>query len=511
MADVNGADYYRTGHMLSPTSTLAPLRMVQDSLQMAKDIAEQTRQAEMQCRLDAFEDDYRDTLRSRIAATFERHNADELNKVLDSSNNPLKRIVNEISTIYTRPPVWKFDNDSTAATWREIMEGANADVVCPEINRMVNLLNDVLVYVRPCQNRLVLKLVLPQDATVWPDPDDPAMPLACMFREHDPTAPNSKPVYHMWDRREGSAGYRMFGVEGRLEKELPNPYFDWDGRQVIPVAAYHRKFPVWSFWDQTSGDDLYELTLMLAMWETWINHLFRTDSIRQKYATGQIDATADQQGGTTNLLSLRSPDGTPVSVGEFSSQSDWAGLGAQITRKLENVLNNSGLALSDFRTSGDPTSGFALRVQKEGLVEIRERQAPLYRTWDRNLYRVVASVWNFERTNPLSQIEGAELPKSRVDIRYASFQTAQTVSERAEELAMQKERISLGLDSPISIYLYENPGATEAEARAAIQKNRDDTDSLKPPALPPPPMILPADAQPEAEEDESGDAPVGGA
>ena len=413
--------------------------------------------------------------------------------------------------MYTRPPAWSFASEGTAELWRSIQDGANAAAVFPELNRMVNLLNECLVYVRPCGDHLTYRLVLPQDVTVWPDPDNPATPFAAMFRESMVNVPKGSPVYHYWSRYEDKPEYRCFDAGGREIRKEVNPYKDEAGMPAIPLTAYHRSLPTWSFWDQTTGGDVYELTIMVGMWETWVNHLIRTDSTRQKWASGQLMMT-DQQGGPTAIMSLRSTDATPVSVGEFSSQSDWAGLGGQIKRKLQNVLDNNGMSLADDRTSGDPTSGFALTVRSKGLTDLRERQVPLYRTWDRGLYATVAAVWNFELTNPKSPaITGNPLPwpsEAKPDIKYAQFQTSQTVEERNLAYDLAVKQMSKGLTSPLVLYMEEHPGCTEGEARAAIQKNLADTQAIAPePVAPPvaPPGDTPG-ATPEPEDTAMADA-----
>jgi hypothetical protein len=373
--------------------------------------------------------------------------------------------------------------------------------------------------VRPAYDSLTLRLILPQDATVWPDPDDPTMPLCVEFRECDPAAPNAKPVYHQFDRRPGSAGYRKFDADGKQIASLPPQYFDGD-RPLIPIVAFHREFPDYSFWDSTTGDDLYELTMMVGMWETWINHLIRTDSFRQKYATGEVDVSTPQEGGTTGIVQFKPLQGGSVSVGEFSSQADWNGLGAQIVRKLNNVFNNMGMVLPDTRTSGDPTSGYALWVRASGLRKLISNQRPSYERSEESLYRIVSAVWNFERDNSaFPKIEGEALPelaKAEPCVQFADVEDVQyTAEEKAAQIANDKEEIALGLASPITVYMRVYPEATEEEARAAIEKNKADTDALKPkpepmpvpPGQPMPPdgEDPPEDAAPEDEAD--GDAP----
>jgi len=507
MATSSG-DYARTGHLFAG-STIAPLSLsiVLDSFRAAQDGAETSRKAEAQARLDVYEDDYAGEIRARIARAYEPANAAELEKVLDTTNNPLKRIVNEISTLYSKPPVWSFNDPSTGKTWRQILKRGRAGVVFPRLNRMVNLLNTAFIYVRPCGDALAFKIALPQDVTVVPDHDNPAMPLAVMMREIDPSTPRAEVVYHRWDRRPTSPmfGYRKFDAKQREipGSALPLPYEDASG-YVLPIVAYHREWPTWSFWDSTSGDDLYELTMMVGMWETWINHLFRTDSARQKYATGQIVTTDGTVGGPDTVMQLRSPDGEAVQVGEFSSQSDWNGLGTQVKRKFENVLSSRGLVLPDSRTSGDPTSGFALMVRSQGLIQARASQEPSFEVSDLEFYRVVAAVHNFEITNPAHpNLVGDPLPSpadAEPEIRYAPYSVGQTSEERAKNLEIAAKLIELGHESPITVYMADHPGVSEDEARAAIEKNKADTKSLKPEPPPMAPVVVPFGAKSPAED-----------
>ena len=492
-------------HLLGSASTLTPLDR---SLMAAKDWAEAERQRESEARQDAYEDDYRDALKARISETFDNPaNVEALCKVLDTTNNPLKRIVNEVSVLYTKRPARKLADPSATQLYRQILKRAGDGVTMPRLNRMVNLHNTVLVYVRPAHDSLAMRLVLPQDCTVWPDANDPTMPLCVEFRECDPAAPNAKPRYWQFDRRPGSEGIREYDSQGKKISERGLPYRDEHDRALIPFVAFHREARE-TFWDSTSGDDLYELTIMVGMWETWINHLIRTDSTRQKWASGVIDTSGGNDGGPNTVLPLRSPDGTPVNVGEFSSQADWDGLGAQIKRKLENVLNNVGLVLPDTRTSGDPTSGFALVVRSQGLIKIQKAQIPSYERSEEAMYRVVSAVHNFEITNSaFPKITGEALPpmsEANPEVLFAEVENASTVEERAAEIANDKELIALGLASPVTVFMRYFPEATEEEARASIAKNLAETEALKPKRPEPPPMV-PGQPQQRISDDEPSD------
>src|SRR5688500_2302371 len=122
-------DYEKTGRVFSEAEHSASDRLVRESFYGAKAAAEDSRRLEAERRLDAYEDDFRDVLRSRISATYAKPNADELCKVLDSTNNPLKRIVNEVSVLYAKPPARRLAKDADTATWRKVLKLAGERVV----------------------------------------------------------------------------------------------------------------------------------------------------------------------------------------------------------------------------------------------------------------------------------------------------------------------------------------------------------------------------------------------
>lgn len=472
-----GGSYTQTGRLYSG-SEVSPLTALFES----KTEADKLRRLEAERRLDVYEDDWEGILKARIMDIFAPENAREIQKVADTTNNPLKRIINEVSTLYCPMPTWEFEEGTDGELWHEILEDAHAELVMPRLNRYVNLLNEAVLYVAPVGDRLRFHAVPSSEVIAWEDPHDPVLPMAIMVRSTMANTNNQPPHWHYWSRDPEAPVYKLLDYKGRVLEHVENPYRDEFGRPVLPAVIYHRELPSFGIWDCTSGNDLFEATVLIGLLETWINHLIKTDSVRQKYASGLLDVNAATVGGPNSVLTFRSPDGSPVNVGEFTSQADWTGLSAVIMRKINNVLTNYGMSMQDFQVSGDAQSGFALRVRKEGLIEMRERQAPVYKAWDKELYRVVSAVWNFERTNRESDITGPELPwrsVARPRVHYAEFQTTLTVQERQAELELAKVRIEMGLESPLTVYMQENPGTSKEQALKAIQENKADTRAVK--------------------------------
>lgn len=451
----------------------------------AKANADADRRAECERRMDMLEDDWAGQLRNFIFESFESENAKELWKVSDTTNNPAKRIIDEISMLYREPPTWDFAEGVDGELWQDILARANANAVLPELNRVTNACNESVAVVQPDARRTKLKIhvVSPADVIAGQDPRDPTEPLWIAWRESMVDSPKQMPFWRFWSAGEhpitALLNDKFEEIKGTRE---PNPYTDENGMPVLPATIYHSRYPMGRLWRRTQGKDIFDATLLIALLETWINHLVRTDSHRQKYASGQMQPSGSYRGGTLDVLLFQSSDGNPLTIGEFSSQSDWAGLGGIVARKLENVLNNNGLSMSDFRVEGSPQSGFALRVRKEGLIELRERQIPVFTQNDQGLYATVAAVWNFERDNAMSSMFSNEaLPwpsEAEPTPTYAPFQTTLTVQERREQLDLDRQRIRLGLETPVSIFQREHPGISEEEARDRVTRNLVDTRQL---------------------------------
>lgn len=468
--------YVESGRLYSGSEIL-----VLKSLFEAKNQMELERRAMAERRIDVYRDDWESILREEIHTIFKRKNAVEIVKVCDTSNNPLKRIIDETSTIYDDPPRWKFAEgapEDTADTWEMIQRQAKARVVMPELNRMTQLCNDSFFYVVPKGKRLTYWVVTPKDMIAWQDPDDPTSPLAVLLRVGMQDTPGQTERWIYWSRHRDTPRWQVLDTQGRVIREGENPYRDPDDptQPILPGVLYHRRWPTDGLWDSTTGHDLYRVTILMGLMETWVNHLLRTDAVMQKWASGQLDTEAPQPaGGPNTVMQFRSPSGEPVNVGQFSSQANWDGIMKVIARKLENALNNHGLSLADLQLQGSPQSGFSLRVRKEPLLEARKRQIPIFECWDLERYRVTAAVWNTQVDNPVSMIQGSHLPAPSVadpQIKYSTIEIPKTMQEIRTEWDYLLDRMKHGLESPVSIYQRDNPDATEEEALEAIAHNK---------------------------------------
>jgi hypothetical protein len=521
-----GGNYLLTGQFFSAGES----RTIQ-GLIGAKGDADEERRLDMQRRIDLFEDDAGSLLKSKLTKQYEVENFTELVKTLDTSNNLCKKIITDISTIYDEPAAWKLAKDDKGA-WKDLRKASNYDLVMPAVNQRTNLCNDVLLRVAVVRGKVRYHVVTPNLLRVWQNPDDPTLIDAAAYLSAMVNTTDRLPVWLYWSNGgkgalSGDKGptYRVFDMKwNELRDAQPNPYRDVETKEpILPFATYHKNHPISHFFDQTTGHDIVEGTLMVMVMETMINHLFRADSAQIKYISGECDDLGAQVAGINRFLKFRSKDGQPVSVGQFKSQADWPGLRNVVNDKIQNLCNAYGISRGALEVDGTPASGFALKVRKEPLREMRKRQVRLYANADRELYAVTAAVWNYERTNvdgagrPMGSaaIGKALFPLSDVDpvVTYCADEEPMTAAEEETALSLKQAHLSMGLTNVIELYQEAHPDTTEDEARAAIEENNKINKELasgtqlvvgRAQIL----QVLPdANADPEA----SGADPVGGA
>jgi hypothetical protein len=476
------AKYLQEGTIFKSGVDLAAFRSMLD----AKKQADAARRRAMAERIDVFQDDTLKIVKRKIRQQYEMENQVEIFKTLDISNNLLKRIIRDTSTIYDGPPRWDLAKDDGGA-WAAIRESAAYDLVLPLVNQFTNLCNECFVRVAVDRGEVDFQVITPDNMMVEQDPRHPTQISAIWIWCGNQDTQNDGGYWHYWDRNETNPQHHVFDegfelVDRKFKVDGVNPYKDENGRPVIPGVMFHRAYPVNRVFDDTTGNDLVDGTAMLMAMESLLNHLYRVDSAAIKYVIGSPDeeAMAGQVAGAMRLLILRSMSGEDVAAGQFRSQADWKGLRTVLTDKAQNVLNNHGLSLQADQVSGNPSSGFALKCQREPLLELRKKQLPLFRRADRELYAVTAAVWNLERSRATDESEvgtpgyGKKLlwpNEAKPQITYSEFTVPLTAAERQAELTNMQIELGMGLANILDVFMKDHPGVSRADAEKQLQEN----------------------------------------
>ena len=163
------------------------------------------------------------------------------------------------------------------------------------------------------------------------------------------------------------------------------------------------------------------------------------------------------------LVFTSDPDTTtqPL-IGTFEPSADPLKLLESVAKYEYRVATSAGVSSEVLRGSGDPRSGYALSISREGQREAQKRYAPVFRLADETLLSITACLCN--------RFLGTSLPEEGYRVQYAQLNLSPEEMKAQREDVIQK--MSAGLISPVDAIMILNPGFDEEEAKRELDKIR---------------------------------------
>lgn len=254
------------------------------------------------------------------------------------------------------------------------------------------------------------------------------------------------------------------------------PYRSQDGSPFLPVVLYHAE-RTGQLFNAFDAAQLAYGSLTAAVLFSFYVHCVRDNSWPQKYVAGLSLQGLSQLEG--DLLGRRSAISTdPSSILMFQSDPDMQGqplIGSfqyadpeklldSISKYEYRVATAAGISSEVLRQSGDPRSGYALSISREGQREAQRKYAPIFRRSDEEMMTKCAMLCN--------RFLGTSLPESGYRVVYAPLGLS------PEELKAQREdiiqKLSAGLISPVDAMQMLNPDLDAAEAKRELDRIRQE-------------------------------------
>ena len=252
------------------------------------------------------------------------------------------------------------------------------------------------------------------------------------------------------------------------------PYRSKDGVPFLPVVLYHAE-KTGQLFNAFDASQLAYGSLTAAVLFSFYVHCVRDNSWPQKYVAGlHLAGLSQLEGDLTGRRSAISTD--PSSILMFQSDPDMQGqplIGsftyADPERLLESiskyeyrVATAAGISSEVLRQSGDPRSGYALSISRDGQREAQKRYAPVFRRADEEMLSKCAMLCNrFLRAN---------LPETGYRVVYTPLGLS------PEEMRAQREdiiqKLSAGLISPVDAMQIMNPDLDPIEAKQELERIR---------------------------------------
>ena len=423
----------------------------------------------------------------------------------DMSSNVFEQTVRQLSVLYHETPiVVTSEGDITSLVGRDSITDQAG--LWPLMQRM----QQYTLGMRECIMRIDVnphkigaivdypginyRIVTPDFVVCDASPDDPDRPT--MYHEYRIREHNNKliwvvdvldirnpqePIFGMYKANEdGTLGedmselYMGHPTHKGLSGANPYPYIDSDGKPFLPIVLYHaeKTGQLFNPYDQSQ---LVFGSLQSAVFFTFYSHLLKDSSWPQKFAVGVTlqglsaldqDVNARRVGISTDpssILMFQPTDDTQPQLGQFDPGADVHSMLESIAKYEYRVATSSGISPAELqRTSGDPRSGYALAVSRQGQREAQRKYAPVFRMADEELLRKTAILAN--------RFLGASLPEQGYRVSYQSLPMSPQEME-----ALRKditEKMAAGLISPVDAIKMLNPDLSDEAAREELIKIR---------------------------------------
>lgn len=362
---------------------------------------------------------------------------------LAEHRNITRGIVDEISSLYDRPALRSMPSESATNSYRGICKLLDVDDIMQEGLRLTTLCNDVLVWSTVnSAGKPSLRLITPDLFDAIPLPDD-ATAIAALLFDRAPDSPdNAKAIcFELWD-----AEFRyLLNRDGRLVDEFGNfathpvPH----GQRGLPGFIMHRRKPMEFLLDARHGADITSAHLAVFLIDCMILRLAKSQGERQPILTGDM----------ANVATRQSLDGeTPLALppGVIATMLDSKTSPEHYIQVKSDIIAGIEAAYGVDYGDRNDQSGTSFIARRSKLVELREEHRRRSLMHERELCDLLG-------------FDGNSLA---VDYREQAVAVSAT-----DEVALLRDKVKMGLDSPIDFLMRKNPDLTRAEAFASFERN----------------------------------------
>ena len=470
--------------------------------------------------IDIYQDNWSHLIEQELRDQFTQKTYDKIKWLVTQELNLLKRWVNDTSMIYKKPAVRKAvrpvkeegAEPAEDPQYAEMEQESNIDAIMPMVNKYTNLTNHVLLKPVWRGGKMEYDIILFNNGEVFSHPDDWKKIIAVKYYaglslpvdyiypgEGDVTkvgvnkGAKRDQFGQLWSEYKRAFLYTLEDVtlghledgvwveetaekgfiytieqKGKEEKIIDtqeNPYRDEKGNVVLPFVLFSKEEAVDKLLNFTSGNDLRDANMNLAVNLTHLNSLLKFQSYKQAYiiTDNKTRIPKEMMLDPMMMLLIKSAEGKGQ-VGVLDLQADIKATWETIKERITTVLAQQGISPQNYELSGTPQSGFALKINNQGKMEAREAQLPHYRKKEKELFELSRVVYNYH--NPNEQIPmDMEFQFDPAEIKFPMTQ-----EETQNEFTFRKQyNAATAIDLIRSI----NPDLTEEQAREVYIKNKE--------------------------------------
>lgn len=430
----------------------------------------------------------------------------------------LRKVIDKLARVYSNGVKRTMKNQTDTKSIEDAATYIDMNAAMKKTNKYFRTFKNTLAYVRPMKNGelfdVAVEVLPPFKYDAVEHPDNPEKPLAIVLSDY---TPSRKPLYAIGDAavagRSGPAVRQLHQIDmpvqqsspstgigtGKAEGEEDREYIWWTEHYHFTTNAKGevlassiedfagdnpvQKLPFVNFateqdgcfWAE-GGEDLVDTGVKINVDITNVKHIGNQQGYGQMYMTGK-DLPKSIKVGPTHCIQLEQndKDEPAPTVGILSSQPPLADLKALIEMQVALMLTTNNLSTSGFATtlSGgkDFASGIALMIDRSESIEDIGEQAEIFIKREPQVWTLVYAWLEAYRSANLLTEEATQLKvvKKPEEVQVAFPSPAPLVSE-ADELAAIEKRKELGLNTMLELIMRDDPGLSEEEAQAKLDK-----------------------------------------
>ena len=420
----------------------------------------------------------------------------------DMSSCAIEQVTRQLAMLYHSDPNVSNDQDITALVGRDgYVTKSGYFQLMQRVQQMTLGIREMFVRVDVAPHHagsvarvpgLSFRCVSPDFVIASASPDAPDVPLYYQELRLRMNPENGEPVW-VWDildiRDKNNPLFGMFqatpsgGIGRDMSVEYMGhdtmrgdayPYRSKEGVPFLPVVLYHAE-KTGQLFNAFDAAQLAYGSLTAAVLFSFYVHCVRDNSWPQKYVAGlSVSGLSQLDNDLTGRRSAISTD--PSSILMFQTEPDMQGqpligsfsyadpekLLESISKYEYRVATAAGISSEVLRQSGDPRSGYALSISRDGQREAQRRYAPVFRRSDQEMLEKCAMLCN--------RFLGASLPESGYRVVYTPLGLSPEEMKAQREDIIQK--LSAGLISPVDAMQMLNPDLDPIEAKQQLERIR---------------------------------------
>lgn len=371
-------------------------------------------------------------------------------------NNALKRVVNELSTVYTDPAIRTVEGDENNAAYQAVLEAISMDEHMLQVNRLFNLHRALLVRprvrVRPDGDREpVIDIATPAIVRAVLHPLDSTQVIGWLIRFYQRAGRGASaqrvPEWELWTDHE------VVQLDGDMQP-IPSTY-RLHGIGVNPWVSITRHPALPGFWPGEEGEDL--VAAHISIWLTNTFMLKETKSATKvPLVSGDTQSMARGQALDADGA-IEAPDG--VAVTTIDTSMDLSMFRDTAGNILETVANNYGMSAALVKHQG-VQSAEARELMRVPIRELRKEQHVPFRRFERRFAVVTAAVLKADLPDMAFEPEGWG----------CDFGESQTPLTPTESLNLFEKSRTMGVANTVDYLMGLNPDLTEAQAWAYVER-----------------------------------------